>query len=265
MKTQGTGTSAADLIKGAGLAYKLGLGVIVVGVVMIVSSGLLGGVTFSAISALLRLLGAPEFREFLPMYEPDLPMYEPETGGHLLQFFGVILIACGICIVGVRFVAELLGLAGKPELTARLGWTDKLGLGVAAVGLLVGVSSGLSQVLLYVIFLQEYEPGTAMFALAIVMYAGGAILLGGLAVVILGRPGPRRVLSRVLIGWTDRVGWGKMGCGWINKLGLGLIVLALVGGALTPGFEGPTTIVTAAGIAILVVGVVPHILGGGRP
>ncbi len=256
MKTQGTGTSAADLIKGAGLAYKLGLGVIVVGVVMIVSSGLLGGVTFSAISALLRLLGAPEDREFMPTDEP-------EAGGYLLQFFGVILIVCGICIVGVRFVAELLGLAGKPELTARLGWTDKLGLGVAAVGLLGGVSSGITQLLLYEIFLYEYGPGTAMFALGIVMYAGGAILLGGLAILILGRPGPRRALSRVLLGWTDRVGWGKMGCGWINKLGLGLIVLAMVGGIL--GFEGPTTIVTAAGIGILLVGIVPHILAGGRP
>ena len=200
----------------------------------------------------MTLLGAPEDREFLPTYEP-------EAGGHLLQFFGVIILVCGVCIVGIRLVVELLGLAGKPELTARLGWADKLGLGVATIGVLVGASSGITQVLLYEVFLYEYGPGTAMFALAIVMYAGGVILLGGLAILILRRPGPRRVL----LGWTDRVGWGKMGCGWINKLGLGLIALALVGGTL--GFEDLTTIVAAAGIAILVVGIVPHILAGGRP
>ncbi len=251
MKTQGTGTLGA---KGAGLAYKVGLGVIVVGVVMIASSGLLGGVTFSAVSALLRLLGAPEDREFLPTSEP-------EAGGQLLQFFGVILIACAICIVGIRLVVELLGLAGRPEYTAKLGRADKLGLGAVAVGLLVAVSTGITQLLLYEIFLYEYGPGSAMFTLAIAMYAGGAIVLGGLVVLVLGRPGPRKVLS----GWTDRVGWGKMGCGWINRLGLGLIVLAQVGGALTPGFEGPITIVTAAGIGILVVGIFPHILAGGRP
>ena len=252
MKTQGTGTLGAASVKRAGLAYKVGLGVIVVGVVMFASSLLVGGVTFSAISALLRLLGAPEDREFLPANEP-------EAGGHLLQFFGVIILVVGVCIVGIRLLVELLGFAGKPEFTARLGWVDKLGLGVATTGLLIGVSSGITQLLLYEIFLYGYGPGTAMFALAIVGYAGGVILLVGLAVLILGRPDPRRVL----LGWTDRVGWGKMGCGWINKLGLGLIALALVGGIL--GIEDPTTIVAAAGIGILVVGIVPHILAGGRP
>ena len=98
-----------------------------------------------------------------------------------------------------------------------------------------------------------------MFALEIVGYAGGVILLGGLAILILGRPGPRRML----LGWTDRVGWGKMGCGWINKLGTGLIALALAGGIL--GFEDSTTIVAAAGIGILLVGIIPHFLTGGRP
>ncbi len=87
--------------------------------------------------------------------------------------------------------------------------------------------------------------------------AGSVILLGGLAILILGAPNRRRVL----LGWTDRVGWGKVGHGWINKLGLGLIVLGLVGATL--GFEDP--IFAAAGIGILVVGIVPHILAGGRP
>ena len=59
------------------------------------------------------------------------------------------------------------------------------------------------------------------------------------------------------------MGWGRLGYGWINKLGLGLIVLALAGGLL--GFEDLTSILAAAGIAILLVGIVPHFLTGGRP
>ena len=252
MRMQNTNMSVPALVRAAGLTYKVGLGVMVVGIVIAASSLFLGGVIFSAISALLTLLGAPEDREFLPTDEP-------EAGGHLLQFFGVIIFVVGICIVGIRIVVELLGLAGKPEFTARLGRADRLGLGVATIGIVVGASVAITQLILYQIFLYEYGPGTAMFALAIVMYAGGLILLAGLAVLVLGRPGPRRVL----LGWTDRVGWGKMGCGWINKLGLGLIALALLGGTL--GFEDQTTLVAAAGIAILVVGIVPHILAGGRP
>ena len=223
-----------------------------VGIVIAASSWLLGGVTFSAISALLGLLGAPEDREFLPTYEP-------EAGGQLLQLFGGILFVCGGCIISLRLVVELFGMVGTSGLTARLKGFERLGLGAAAVGFLVGVSSGLTQVLLYEILLYEYGTGAVMFMLETLGYAGGVIFLGGLAVLILGAPNRHRAL----LGWTDRVGWGKLGCGWINKLGLGLVVLAVVGGPL--GFEDPATIVAAAGIAILVAGVVPHILQGGRP
>ena len=252
MKTQGTDAAGTASVKRTGLAYKVGLGVIVVGVVMFASSWLLGGAVFAAVMELLTLLGAPEKREFLP---PD----EPEAGGQIIQHFGGAIFACGVCIVSIRLVVELLGLAGKPELTAKLGPTAKLGLGAAGIGILAIASTGLSQNVLYEIFRYEYGRGAAMSTLETAGSAGVVILLGGLAVLILGRPGGHRVL----LGWTDRVGWGKMGYGWINKLGLGLIVLALVGGIL--GFEDPTTIIAAAGIGILVVGIVPHILAGGRP
>ena len=252
MTTQGTGTSGAASVKSAGLAYKVGLGVIVVGIVIAASSWLLGGVTFSAISALLRLLGAPEDRALLPPYEP-------EVGGQLLQLFGVILFVCGGCIVSLRLVVELFGMVGNSGFTSRLKGVERVGLGATAIGFLVGVSSGLTQFLLYEIFLYEYGTGTAMSTLETVGYGGVVILLGGLAVLILGAPNRHRTL----LGWTDRVGWGKLGCGWINKLGLGLIVLALVGGIL--GFEDPTTIVAVAGIGLLVVGIVPHILAGRGP
>ena len=98
-----------------------------------------------------------------------------------------------------------------------------------------------------------------MSALGTAVSVGAVSLFGGLAVLILGGPNRRRVL----LGWTDRMGWGRLGCGWINKLGLGLIALALAGGTL--GYENPTTIIAAAGIGILIVGIIPHILAGGRP
>ena len=253
MKTQGTGVSGTASVNITGLAYKVGLGVIVAGVLLFASSGLLGGVVSAAIMDLLTLMGAPEDRQFLP---PDQP-----AGGQILQHFGGVLLACGVCIVSIRLVAELLGLAGKPGFTARLSRTDKLGLGVAVIGFLAMVSTGLVQSILYEIFLYDYGRGAVMSTLEIVGYAGGVVLLGGLAVFILGKPNRHRVL----LGWTDRVGWGKLGYGWINKLGLGLIVLTLIAGTLMPGFADAVTIFAAAGICILLVGIVPHFLGGGRP
>ncbi len=244
-------------VKSGSLAYKVGLGVIVVGGVIAASSWLLGGVTFSAVSALLRLLGAPDDRALLPPHEP-------EAGGQLLQLFGVILFVCGICIVGIRLVVELLGLAGKPELTRNLDRADKLGLGAAALGLLAIVPAGLSQVMLYEIFLYEYGRGAAMFTLDKILRVGAAILFVGLAVLIL----RRRSRRRMLLGWTDRVGWGKIGCGWINKLGLGLIALGWVGTTLTLWTADTTSSIVAVGIGILIAGIVPHILAilpRGRP
>ena len=253
MKTQGKAAPGATVsAKGSGLAYKVGLGVMAVGVLFVASSWPLGRIVFAALSALLTLLGAPEGRRLLP---PN----EPEAGGQLLQFFGVVLIVCGACIVSFRLVCELLGLAGSSKLTARLRGAEKLGTGAAAIGFLAVVSTGLSQVVLSEVFLYEHGVGAAMYSLEMAGYAGAVALFGGIAVLILGGATCRRVL----LGWTDRVGWGKLGYGWINKLGVGLIVLGLAGATL--GFEDPTTIVAAAGIGILLVGIVPHILAGGRP
>ena len=253
MNKQATGAPGTTSAHRAGLAYWVGLGVIVAGVAVFASSWFLGGVVFAAVMDFLTLLGAPEDRQFLP---PDQP-----AGGQILQHFGGVLLACGVCIVSIRLVVELLGLAGKPQFTARLGRTDKLGLGLAAIGFLAMVSTGLVQNILYEIFLYDYGRGAAMVTLEATGRVGAVSLFGGLAVLILREPSRRRVL----LGWADRVGWGKMGCGWINKLGLGLIVLALVAGTLTPGFAEAFGIVVAAGIGILLVGIVPHILAGGRP
>ena len=98
-----------------------------------------------------------------------------------------------------------------------------------------------------------------MTALETAGYIAAVVLWGGLALLIFGGRGRRSAL----LGWIDRVGWGRLGYGWINKLGIGLIMLALVGAML--GFEDSTTIIAAAGIAILLVGIIPHFLTGGRP
>ena len=254
MNAQATGAPVKAMFERAGLAYKVGLGVIVAGVVVFASSGFLGGVVFAAVMELLELMGAPEDRQFLP---PD----QPGAGGSILEHFGGVLLACGVCIVSIRLVAELLGLAGKPELTAKLGPADKLGLGAAGIGVLTVVSTGLSQSILYEIFLYDYGQGAAMSMLDAAGRVGAVFLIGGFAALILRGPGRRKVL----LGWTDRVAWGKMGLGWINKLGLGLIVLAFIGGTLAPGFVDAFSIVAAAGIGILLVGFVPHILARGRP
>ena len=151
---------------------------------------------------------------------------------------------------------ELLGLGGKPSLTSKLRLGDKLALGTAATGVLVSVSGVLPQVLLYEIFLYEYEE---LPILVTVSYIGGLTLLCGLSLLIFG--GAQR--RKVLLGWADKVGWGKLGSGWINKLGLGLIVIGVIGATLE--LHESTTIIAGAGIAIIVVGFVSHLLVGGRP
>ena len=249
---QGIGASVTTSVKRSGLAYKVGLGVILTGVVMFASSWLFGGVVFAAVMDLLTRLGAPEDRQFL---SPE----QPEAGRQILQLHGGALIASGSLIIGFRLVVELLGLTGNSGLTSKLKEVEKLGLGAAAAGFLVSVSSGLTQSLLYEILLYEYGTGLAMSTLEVTGATGAVVLLGGLAIFILGAPNR----YRALLGWTDREGWGKLGCGWINQLGLGIIVLALVVGTL--GFENPSAIIAAAGIGTLLAGIVPHFLARGRP
>ena len=146
----------------------------------------------------------------------------------------------------------------RPNRLVKLSGAEKLGLGVAAAGLVIGAISGLSQLILYEVFRYDYgAPGT-MAILEMVGNTGGALLLCGLAAIILGRPNRRRVL----LGWTEKVGWGKMGHAWINTLGVGLIAAAI--GVGTLGLETPTTFIAGAGIVILLVGILPHIIAGGR-
>ena len=217
-----------------------------IGVAIAASTWLFGGVAFAAVTAILRLLGAPGELTLLPASDPG-------AESQILQLFGVMLLACGGCTVSLRLVAELLGLAGASQFTTRLKGIEKLGAGAGAGGFVAVVVTGHAQSLLNEVFLYEYGVGGVMAALEMAGYAAVSVLLGGLTSLTFGGAGRHRVL----------LGWGRLGHGWINKLGLGLIVLALVGAML--GFEDSNTIVAAAVIGILRVGIVPHFLAGGRP
>ena len=242
-RTAGIGAKAPD--EGSGLAYKIGAAVVVAGAIIIMTSGLLGEVVFASLMRLLSLLGAPEDRDFLP---PS----EPEAGSELLNFLGILVIMCGVWMFCLRLVIELLGLATKPALTGKLGPGRKLGLGVAAVGLLIGISAELPRTLLY----EFSRSGESWPPLETIATVGDLIVLCGLVILI---PGLKAFLS-----WTNRVGWGKLGLGRINDLGLGLIALAIIIGSIF-GLSDPITIIGAAGIGIILVGIVPHLLVDGRP
>ena len=245
MNTQGTRAPGTASDERNGLAYKVGVGVIAAGVVIAASSGLLGGAVFALLMRLLALMGAPEDRDFLP---PDYS----EAGSQVLVLLGTLVIMCGVWLFSLRLVIELLGLAPRPALTGKMSPRGRRGLGVAAAGLLVIVSAAVPGELIY----ETSRSGEYPMVLTIIGTVGGLMVLCALFILV---PGP----LKAVLGWTDRVGWGKLRCGWLNKLGLGLIVLALVGMSL--GFEDLLTIVATAGIAILLVGIVPHLLVRGRP
>ena len=219
---------------------------VVVGAIILMTSGLLGGVVFASLMRLLSLMGAPEDRDFLP---PDYP----EAGSQILDHLGALVIMCGVWMFSLRLVIELLGFATKPALTGRLSPRGRLGLGVAAAGLLIGASAVLPESLIYE-FSCSGEPWLPFETIATL---GGLIVLCGLFILI---PGPLKAVQ----DWTNRVGWGKLGLGRINQLGLGLIALAIVIG-LFIGLSDPITIIVAAGIGIILVGIVPNLLDNRKP
>lgn len=211
-----------------GLVYKIGFAVMVTGVIIMVTSGNFGLIVFAALMQLLTLLGAPAEREFLP---PS----EPEAGEQMLQLLGNLVFTCGACIVSIRLLLGLLGLAGKPGWTGKLEWVAKLGLGAAALGLLISVFGAVPELLLYEIFRYRYgQPGT-MATLETIMDAGNVMLWSGVVLLILGKP------IRTLFSF------------WVNWLGLGLIVFGTIGAVV--GWGVPFTIAAVIGAVTLLVGV----------
>ncbi len=234
------------------LAYKLGLGVMVAGVVIAVTSGLFGGAFYEALMWLMTLLDAPEEREFLP---PS----QPEKGALILQLLGGLVFLCGACIISIRLLlgllanlaAGLLHAAGRRDLAARLGgggapgwlgklaWVAKLGLAAAAIGLLFFVFTAVPELLLYEIFLYEYNAPGIMTTLDTLSRAGLGMFYTGIALLVFGKP-----LQLALILFLSL---------WLTRLGLVLLAVAGIGALL--GWGTPSVITAVTGGGVLAVGV----------
>ncbi len=243
---------AFAFLRDLGLTYKVGLVVAAIGVLVMLFSEALGGVFYQLVLSLLELLDAPADREYL---RPD----KPGAGSGLLQFAGSAALVCGVCIVSIRLGFGLLGLTPKPELTDKLGPTDRLGLGIAVFGVLVSASATIPEVLLYEILAREPGPSSPITPFSIVAYIGSLFLFGGLLVIVFG--GPRR--REVLLGWTGKLGWGKLGYGWINTFAIALFVIGVV--VSTAGLEDAAPFLGGAGIAVFLLGIAVDYFVGTDP
>ena len=241
--------AALTFFKGLGLAYKAGLVVAAAGVLLILFSGIIGGVFYQLVLTLLELLDAPADREYL---SPD----NRGAGPVLLQFAGSLIFVCGICVVSVRLALGLLGITSGPELTDKLGPVDKAGLGMGVAGVLLTFSGAIPEVLLNELSRPESRQSGLISTLSIVARVGSLFLLCGLLTVALG--GPRR--REVLLGWSEKYGWGKLGHVWANKSAIGLFVLAVIISMM--GLENPGIYVAGAGIFLFLVGIAVNYLAG---
>ncbi len=238
-----------------GVAYKVALGVIAVGVFMIVGSPFVGGILHTqAITPLIELLGAPEDRQ-------NLPAHEPRTSTELLAVLGGCNLVVGISMFCVSLVLELLGLAGAPILTRRMRPAGKLALGTAAAGLVVFAAGAFPGILVSQIFFIDYESEVQGItsALDVISKAGGLLLACSLITLLLWGRGIRGVL----FGWADAVGWAKLRCGWINRLSVAFVVGGTIGSVLF--FGDVAAVFTSTGVIVLVLGIVPQLLAGGGP
>ncbi len=236
------------------MAYKVAMGVMVVGVILIVLSPMVGGILHTqAITPLIELLGAPGDRQFLPSDEP-------RTSAELLAVLGGCNLVVGISMFGVRLVLELPGLAGAPIVTRRMRPPGKLALCTAAAGLVVFAAGAFPRILVSLLLVDhESEVQGITSALGEVAKIGVLLLVCSLTTLLLRGRGIRGVL----FGWADRVGWAKPGYGWINWLSLAFVVVGIIGSFL---FLGDVAgVFSGTGAVVLVTGIVPHLLAGGGP
>ena len=236
------------------VAYKVALGVMAVGVILIVLSPMVGGILHTqAITPLIDLLGAPGDRQFLPSDEP-------RTSTELLAVLGGCNLVVGISMFCVRLVLELLGLAGAPIVTRRMRPPGKLALGTAAAGLVVFAAGAFPRILVSLLFVDhESEVQGITSALDEVAKIGVLLLVCSLTTLLLRGRGIRGTL----FGWADRVGWAKSGYGWINWVSLASVVVGIIGSFLFLG--DVASVFSGTGVIVLVTGIVPHLLAGRGP
>ena len=246
---------ARATISGWRASHWVALTVIAAGLLMVVWSPFVGDRFYDqAVTPLIELLGAPEERE--ESFHPQ----DPNAGTELLVLLGGCNLAVGLCMFCVLLVLELLGVAGAPALTGGMGPRGKLALGTAATGLVVFAVGALPGFLLGLLFVDhEYAVRGAVRILDVISQVGGLLMLCAAITLLLGGSGP-------LLRWTEVVGWGSVRRGWVNRLALALIAGGLVSmvGFLTP-FGDVAGAFFTVGVTVLVLGIVPQLLGSGRP
>ena len=235
-------------LKNLGLAYKVGLAVAAIGVFVVLASGILGGVFYELVLSVLELLDAPEDRTYLIRHESG-------AGSALMQYVGWVIVVCGFYVIGVRLARGMLGVSAQPEPTDNLGPVDRTGLGIVVIGVIVGASAAVLEALVYEIL--PREPISTIFSS--VANFGALFVTCGLLVIILG--GPRR--RKVLLGWTVRLGWGKLGHSWANVFAIALLGMGLMVGMV--GLEEAAPFLGGAGIAVFLLGIVMNYFVGPAP
>ncbi len=239
-----------------GMAYKVALGVMAVGVLLIVWSPFVGESLYNqALVPLIELLGAPEERGFLPRTEP-------QTGIEILALFGFCNLVVGICMFGVRFVLELLKLAGEPALTRRMMPRGKLASGAAAAGVVVFAASALPDILISQLFVANESAVLGITsALDTISKAGLLLILcAGITLILRGRGIRGRLFS-----WADTVGWARLGWGWINRLSVAMVAAGMLGALPFLPFEDIAAMFANTGVTVLTLGIIPQLLSGRNP
>ena len=234
-----------------GVAYKVALGVMAVGLFLVVWSPFVGSVFYQqVVTPLLDLLGAPADREFLH------PL-EPQEGELLMALIGGYNIAAGVVIFCVRLALELLGLAGEPVLTRHMRPRDKLffGTGAAAVAIIIVSRASIIYLELLLENFRSFMPG--FYRLLDLAWQTGLLLMVCSIFAALSRTAGVPMLQ-----WTDGALWGKMRWGWINRLALALIAGGLTGlifGFMLP-FDDVAGMFAALGVTALALGIAPQIV-----
>ena len=241
-----------------GLAYKVALGDVALGLFVAVCSPFVGGIFHRGLSWALGILGAPADRALLPANEP-------RTGTDLLLLIGLSILVVGVCVFAVRLVLELLGLAGAPMLTRRVRPRGRLAWGTAAAGLVVFAAAEFPSVVLSLLFVDaESSISGVVSALDVMSQAGRLLMVCSLITLFLWRRGWHGRLG-ALFGWADAVGWARLHWGWLNRLGAALLVAGIAAQVPFLPFDDVASAFTVAGIIVLISGVVPQLAASGRP
>ena len=118
-----------------GVAYKVAIGVMMVGVMIVIASPFVGGILGTQVIAPLleQFLNAPADRDVFNASDT-------QAGVELLALLGIANVIMGLCLFCLRLVLETLGLAGAPGLTYGMRPPSKMLLSIVAIvlSLLVG-------------------------------------------------------------------------------------------------------------------------------